>query len=81
MPKTSFSRKQLMIIESILYKEKMFPVDQIKIAYDMINSSSKQNYLICILKDDHIIKIGFITKTLCKITKLEEQLNTMFRGI
>ena len=81
MPKTSFSKSQLMIIEDILYKEKMFPVDKIRIAYDPLNSSSKQNYyLIGIIKGDHIIKIGFITKNLAKIAKLEEQLNIIFKG-
>ena len=59
----------------------MFPLNKIKISYDAFNSSVNQNYyLIGFVKNNHILKIGFITKTMCKINKLEDQLNNLFGG-
>ncbi len=79
MAKTSFSNSELINIRNILFDNKMFPCDAIDIGYDGYNSSSILNYYIIeFVKGNRSLRVGFVTKTTAKLSKLKEQLIKYF---
>lgn len=79
MPKTKFSKSELIKLHSILRISKMLPCDEIKVWTDPHNYSAKIVYtIIKFVKGKKQLDIGLVTKTCPKNHSLEEQLNEYF---
>jgi len=79
MPKTSFSKSELNELYRIIIKEKMFPLLDIKIYLDALNSGVNCNtYVISFCNENKQIRVGFITRTESKIDPLRKQLINYF---
>jgi len=80
MPKTTFSKSQFLDIHRILMREKMLPCDKIGCYYDVFNSGKVLYSIIRFVKGEKQLDIGFVTKTVPKVDKLEKQLYEYFGG-
>lgn len=79
MPKTKFSKSELLNIHRILVHENMFPLSKIGIDFDGFNSGFRSNYyLLRFLHKDKQLTLGFITKNLAKPDSLKEQLSLIY---
>lgn len=79
MPKTKFSKAELLNIHRLLAHENMFPLSKIGIEFDGFNSGFRCNYYkLIFLHEDKQLTLGFITKTLAKPDSLKEQLSLIY---
>lgn len=79
MPKTSFSKSELNELYRIIIKEKMFPLLDIRIYFDVFNSGVNCHlYRIIFCNENKQLIVTFITRTESKIDPLRKQLINYF---
>ena len=78
MPKTAFTKGQLVQIHSILREAKLLPCEKISVFTDIYNSGIYKYSIIHFVKGRKQLKIGFVTRTYPKNEKLSEQLYEYF---
>lgn len=79
MPKTSFSKSELKELHQIFIKEKMFPLLDIRIYFDVFNSGVNCNlYQITFCNENKLRSVSFVTRTESKIDLLRKQLIDYF---
>ena len=78
MPKTAFTKGQLVQIHIILLKEKMLPCEKISVYTDTFNSGKEIYNTIHFVKGKKQFDICLITRTYPKNEKLTQQLYEYF---
>ena len=79
MPKTNFSKSELIHFKSVLFKNKMIPVDKIVMYHDPFNSGLNNEFnIIKFVKGKRQIDIAFVTRTVPNTDCLVKQLYKYF---
>lgn len=78
MPKTNFSKSQLISLRNILISSRMLPCDEITVSHDPYHSDIFAYNTICFVKGKEQINVVFVTRTVPKVTILRKQLKEYF---
>ena len=79
MPKTSFSKSELNELHRILIKNKMFPVLDIAVYFDSLNSTKRlELYIITFATTNKQISVSFFSRDGADLGKLRNQLRECF---
>lgn len=78
MPKTNFSKSELIMLHDKLISSGMLPCDEITVMHDPYHSGKFAYNIICFVKGKQQLNVVFITRTVPKTTALRKQLKESF---